>query len=369
MEEKTALVYSPEIKNYSFGQNHPFASDRFEIFLNFFEKRFAKFKDRFVKIKPKPANDEVLKLVHDKEYIETLKKASEGKILPNIHQYVSGDNLNPSTGYIPKGIEEGAKICVGTSLLAGELVVKEEYKKAIGIGGGLHHAKSSYGEGFCFYNDIAVLAKSLKQKYDLKKILILDTDAHAGNGVEEIFYDDSEVLFIDFHQYSFGFYPGTGKIEEIGAGKGKGLTVNLPLAPGTGYDAYRYLFEKIVFPLVKEFQPKIMIRYGGSDPHYLDGLTDLGLSLDGFLMIGREVRELAKEVCQEKEVDLLASGYNQRVLPYAWSALIAGLLDLDIDLGDLKERTPPARNVRYKEAKDVARELKKYLKKYWRCMK
>jgi len=365
---KTAILYHKELTRYSFGEGHPLGGDRFEKFLDFFESRFASFKGQFKIIQPEPATDENLELVHRKEYIRALQSASKGDILSDIYRYVSADNLNPLTGYIPRGIEKGSRIIVGVSLLAGEMVAQGLFNKAIGIGGGMHHAKPDYGEGFCFYSDVAILIKHLKQKFNLHRILVLDTDAHAGNGTKEIFYEDPEVLFIDIHQDPRTIYPGTGFVSEIGKGKAEGFTVNLPLLPGTGNQAYEYLFEEVIFPLAKEFAPEIIIRYGGSDPHYLDELTNLGLTLEGFRMIGQQVNALSKKFTEGRSIDLLLSGYNITVLPFAWSALIAGLLDLNIDLSDLKEESQPSIDSGLRETKEMVGKLKGLLKKYWRCM-
>lgn len=365
---KIAFLYHKDLASYTFGEGHPLTGERFVEFFSFFTSRCASFKDKFEEIEPQPATNSDLELVHTKDYIKAIESASKGVVLSDIYRYVSSDNLNPATGYIPKEIDEGARIVVGISLLAGELVAQGKFKKAIGIGGGMHHAKTDYGEGFCFYNDVAVCVKNVKTKYNLKRILVLDTDAHAGNGTKEIFYDDPEVLFIDIHQDPATLYPGTGFIQEVGSGKGEGFTVNLPVSPGTGNKAYEYIFEEIIFPLAREFKPEIIIRYGGSDPHYLDTLTNLGLTLEGFKMIGHEVSALAKELTGGKAVDLLLSGYNLEVLPFAWSALISGLLDLDIDLSGFKEESRPSPDSRLKETKDMVSQLKKLLKKYWKCM-
>jgi acetoin utilization protein AcuC len=365
---KTALVYNPEIRNYHFGSTHPFKGERFEIFVNFLKGGLPNFNDYFEEILPEPAKDKDLELAHSKEYTEAMKKASEGVILSNILEYASVDNLDPLTGYLPKGIEKSARLIVGTSLLAGELVFKGKYKKAIAIGGGLHHAKRNFGEGFCVYNDVVVCAKNLLNK-GAKRILILDTDAHAGNGTAEAFYEDNHVLFIDLHQDPRTIYPGTGFINEIGSGKGEGLTVNIPLPPGASDLAYQYCFDEIIFPLVKEFKPEIIIRYGGSDPYFNDSLTQLGLTLAGFKMIGEKVRTLADEVCQGKEIDLIASGYNKEILPLAWAALISGLLDLKIELKDPNEKFAPSKDVKLGETKEIVKELKNILKKYWKCFR
>ena len=363
---KTALIYNPEINNYHFGKTHPFNGERFEVFINFLKKNLKEFNSYFEEIKPEPATEKDLRLFHSQEYIEAIKKASKGIILPNILKYISADNLDFSTGYLPKDIEMPARIIAGTSLLAGELVLKGEFKKAIGVGGGLHHARKSFGEGFCIYNDVVICAKNLLNQ-GVKRILILDTDAHAGNGVAEAFYGENKILFIDIHQDPRTIYPGTGFLDEIGEGKGEGFTINIPLLPFTGDNAYQFIFEEIVFPLAEEFKPELIIRYGGSDTYFNDFLTQLGLTLKGFRMIGKNVRSLADEVCQGKEVDLIASGYNKEILPLAWTTLISGLSDLKIKLKDPKEKLAPPKNSKLKETKEIVKEIKKHLKKYWRC--
>ena len=383
---KTALIYNSEIKNYSFGKGHPFTSERFENFINFTKQKLPNFNEVFEQIIPEPAQEKDLKLVHSQEYIEAMKKASKGIILPNIFQYTTTDNFDPSTGYLPKGIHEASKIAVGTSLKAAELVFKGKFKKAISLGGGLHHAKREKGEGFCIYNDVAICAQKLLKK-GLKRILILDTDAHAGNGTAEAFYNENKILFIDIHQDPRTLYPGTGFLHEIGEGKGKGFTVNIPLSPGTSDKSYQYVFKEIIFPIAEEFKPEIIIRNGGSDPYFGDGLTNLGLTLDGFRVIGEKVRILAKQLCQEKEIDLIASGYNQKVLPITWLSLISGLLDLkvrtvphsvrqnlDFSLRSklkLKEPQKPIfpKDFKLEETKEIIKELKFYLKNYWGCFK
>lgn len=366
---EVAILYDEDLAKYGFGEGHPLGGDRFKVFFDFFNSRFASFKEQFRIIRPQaPSADEILESVHTPDYVKAIKSASRGEVLSDIYRYVSQDNLNPLTGYIPEGIDEGARIIVGISGLAAELVAEGKFKKAIGIGGGMHHARPDYAEGFCFYNDVAICVKNLKTKYHLKKILVLDTDAHAGNGTKEIFYQDPEVLFIDIHQDPRTLYPGTGFMEEIGEGKGKGFTVNLPVLPRTGNSAYAYIFEEMVFPLTQEFKPEFIIHYGGSDPHYLDPLTSLGLTLEGFQMIGKQVNALAEEFTAGRNIDLLLSGYNLEILPFCWSGLLCGLLDWNADLTGIKEESAPAKDYRLAETKDLVRQLKNILKRYWKCM-
>lgn len=238
------------------------------------------------------------------------------------------------------------------------------------MGGGLHHAKREKGEGFCIYNDVVICAKKLLEK-GLKKILILDTDAHAGNGTSEAFYEENRILFIDIHQDPRTLYPGTGFIHEIGKGKGEGFTINIPLLPGAGDKAYKFIFEEVIFSTAKEFKPEIIIRNGGSDPHFADGLTNLGLTLNGFRLIGEKVRVLSDKLCQGKEIDLLASGYNQKVLASTWLSLVDGLLDLEVKLKDPTKRFLGflPKDFRLKETKKTVNELKNCLSKYWKCFR
>ena len=201
--------------------------------------------------------------------------------------------------------------------MACDLIQNGQYQKVISIGGGMHHAKQRFGEGFCIYNDVAFAAFYLIEQYKLDRLLVLDTDAHAGNGTAEYFRSNPKVLFVDIHQDPRTIYPGTGFVQDIGADAAKGFTVNIPLPVHAGNDSYLAAFDEIILPLTREFKPQIIIRNGGSDPHFDDGLTYLGMTIAGFKVMGDKVREMA-EVCQGKQIDLIASGYNKNVLPYAW---------------------------------------------------
>jgi acetoin utilization protein AcuC len=371
MEEKFAFLFRKEINEYDFGEGHPFHGRRGEDFLKFFKE---KIKIDFPVLKAEKATDEDLLLICGKEYIEFTKKYFEAKnrgeeFDGRFFFYHSADNLPIGK---PGKIEEAARYIIGQAKLAADLVFAPPpnfgggFKKVISIGGGLHHAKRNFGEGFCIYNDVAFCAKYLIEKYNLKKILILDTDAHAGNGTLEYFYDDPKILFIDIHQDPRTLYPGTGFVEQKGVGEGEGLKINIPLPPFSGDESYRMVFEEIIEPVVKEFKPQIIIRNGGSDPHFSDPLTNLNLTIEGFKMIGEKVRKLA-EICDGKEIDLIASGYNLKVLNYCWFALISKLLNLRIEI---QEPTPfPKSREPIEEVNELIKKIKKEFKKYWKRLK
>ncbi len=366
-----AILYRPELREYNFGSGHPFEGNRFEVFPDFLQRKLPPGNNYRI-IPANPAADEDLLLICRKDYIDFTKEffraANLGPVSADrFSQFHSGDNF-PARH--PGKIEEAARLIVGQAKAAADLVQSGEYKKAVSIGGGLHHAKRAYGEGFCLYNDVAFTALYLLQKHGLERVLILDTDAHAGNGTMEYFYEEPRVLFIDLHQDPRTIYPGTGFADQTGAGPGKGFTVNIPLPPYAGDDSYRLAFESIVEPVALEFQPQVIIRNGGSDPHFADGLTNLGLTLEGFRMIGEKTRSMADELCDGRQIDLIASGYNKKVLPYAWLTLISGMSGIPVDL---KEPEPiPAglqTGAAFKDTKKVVGEVKQTLKDYWTSLR
>jgi acetoin utilization protein AcuC len=365
----TPILYNEGLKEYDFGPGHPFRSDRYQIFPKFLQEHVNP-DDRYFFLRSEPATEQDLRLICDPAYIkfttEYFRAANLGQPTDDstFFSYHSMDNYPRGR---PGKLEEAARVIIGETKHAADLVQSEHHNKVVTLGGGLHHAKRDSGEGFCIYNDVAFTGVYLLEKYKLERVLILDTDAHAGNGTSEYFFLEPRVLLIDIHQDPRTLYPGTGFVNEIGSGEGTGKTVNVPMPPGSSDASYKMVFEEIVEPLTAEFQPQIIVRNGGSDPHFNDELTDLGLTVDGFRMIGEKVRKMA-EVCGGKEIDLIASGYNREVLPYAWLALIAGLLDWDMEVRE-PVRIPAALRdeKQLTSVKRVIDELKKTLKPYWKC--
>ena len=372
-EEKAmalAILYRDELREYDFGPGHPFRGERYVQFYQFLREHLPQ-DNNYRIIKADWATDDDLLLICQEEYIAATRQFYEDAYRGSsssvqFYRFHSGDNV-PSGK--PGKLEEAARLIIGQAKKACDLVKAGEFKKAVCLGGGLHHAKPDYGEGFCLYNDVAFCARYLLQQYKLQRVLILDTDAHAGNGTSAYFYDEPRVLLIDLHQDPRTLYPGTGFAYDVGSGAGKGLTVNIPMPPYAAYDSYRLVFEELVQPIVGEFKPQIIIRNGGSDPHFSDGLTNLGLSVEGFRMITAKVREMS-EVCQGKAIDLIASGYNKAVLPYAWLALICGLAGIETRIEEPQGPAPGFKgDPSLSEIEHVIAEVKRYHKDYWKCLR
>jgi len=365
-----AILYREELKEYDFGPGHSFLGDRYLLFYNFLKEHIPE-NDNYRIIEADWAGEEDLLLICKEDYItftrEYYRASNMGLSYPGLfHRFHSGDNLPVGR---PGKLEEAARLVVGQAKKACDLIQGGEYKKAVCLGGGLHHAKPSYGEGFCLYNDVAFSARYLGQKYGLQRILILDTDAHAGNGTSEYFYEDASVLLVDLHQDPRFLYPGTGFAHQIGSGDGRGFNINIPMPVYAGYDSYKLVFKELVQPIADEFKPQFIIRNGGSDPHFSDGLTNLGLPVEGFKMIGEKVREMSGS-CEGKVIDLIASGYNREVLPYAWLALLSGLAGFETSVEE-PEGLPQRfrQDPSFAETGLVIKEVKRNLKDYWRCLR
>ncbi|WP_455364926.1 histone deacetylase family protein [[Eubacterium] cellulosolvens] len=351
---KAALVYDENLKKYDFGEGHPFRGDRYRNFYSLLNQKLQ-INNYFDVIKPQPATEKELLLAHTPSYIQRIIEGCK-----NSSVFDADTPLHP-------GLEEAARLVVGSSLTASCQVIDGKYKIGIGIGGGLHHARPHREAGFCIYNDVAVAVKNLLENHHLRRVALLDTDVHAGDGTAEIFFNDPRILFIDIHQDPRTLYPGKGFIGEVGQGDGEGFTVNVPLFPGASDNSYRLVLEEIFIPLVEAFKPEIIVRYGGSDAHFADLLASINLTVEGFKMIGERVRETADKVCDGKIIDLLGSGYNPEVLPASWVSQIAGLLKINVKI---KEPIPPTRNdmkdFAIEETRKIVNEVKQVHKQYWK---
>ena len=181
-----------------------------------------------------------------------------------------------------------------------------------------HHATATRPMGFCLVNNVAVCAAALAERGE--RVLIVDWDAHHGNGTQDIFYDDPRVVYVSMHQYPL--YPGTGRVDETGLGAARGATVNLPFPPGTTGDAYLAALDEVVVPLAEDFQPTWVIASAGFDAHRADPLTSLGLTAGDFSDLTLRVVSLAPV---GRRLAFLEGGYDLEALASSAGACVAGL--------------------------------------------
>ena len=351
MTEPFAIIYHRDALKYDFGPGHPFRANRFTKFMKLLEGLGVLADPRSKLVEPDAATDVDLLLVHTQDYLEEVRAKAE------VRAPLSGDTpLNAS-------IVEGALAVVGSSLKAAKLIAEGSVKVAEAVGGGLHHAGRSYGGGFCVFNDVAVCAQALLDRFGFDRVLVFDTDVHAGNGTMDIFYSEPRVLFISVHQDPRTIYPGTGFVEQTGNGEGEGFTVNVPLPQGADDECMNLVLEEVFTPLVREFRPQAIIRNGGSDPHFADGLGSLNITLEGLRSIGEAVAQAASGVgCGV--VDLCCSGYNPETVAQGWLALLSGVTGID---ALLQEKTAPSRvsSGVLRETGTVIGEVRSKLVDYW----
>lgn len=350
---KVVISFHEKLTKYDLGEGHPFRGDRFVNVMKFLETQRLFQLPQITLVEPQPAKKQDLLRVHDERYVDRIFQLAQENKPYDIETPVSPDIL------------EGALLISGSAIECGKNVFENKADRAVALGGGHHHAGRNYGGGFCIFNDVAILVEYLRANLHVHRFLILDHDVHFGNGTSDIYYKDPTVLYISLHQDPRTIYPGTGFTWQIGEGKGEGYNVNIPLPPGTSDDTYLYALNEIFVPLAEEFKPQIIITNGGSDPHFADSLGSLALTTRGFFELARTVRLTAGNVCNGRLITIPGSGYNPRVLPQCWYALIAGISGLE-EINVREPYDPPKEppNCR-KTVENTLDELKRQLRKHW----
>ncbi|MBW6486387.1 MAG: histone deacetylase [Syntrophobacterales bacterium] len=253
---------------------------------------------KFSNIEARYALQNELERVHLPAYIEAVA-ATTGKTLTM---------LDPDTAATSETFAT-ARLAAGGVIAAIDSVVSGETDNAFALvrppG---HHAQGKDAAGFCIFNNIAIGAMHAMARLGMKRVLIVDWDLHHGNGTQNAFYDDKQVLYFSTHQSPA--YPGTGRPEEIGQGEGAGYTINVPLRPGAGDAAYIRVFQDILLPVAHKFRPELILVSAGFDPYEGDPLGEMRVTPAGFACLARLLLDLAEEVCGGRIVAALEGGYN-----------------------------------------------------------
>ena len=268
---------------------------------------------------PREATASELTRVHTAEHVERMQRVCEAG---------GGD---AGGGYTPMGARsyELAVLSAGSTLTALELVMQSVVENAYAMtrrSG--HHASPDSGFGFCVFNNVGVAARAAQADHQLKRVAIVDIDAHHGNGTEAAFYADPTVLTISLQQDRL-FPAETGDSASLGADDGIGCNVNVNLPAGTGDDGYLYALDRIVAPALRAFQPHLILVACGVDASYYDPMARLAVTARGFRTIGERLRELARELCSGRLVMSQEGGYSHQYAPFCWLALIEAIAEVD----------------------------------------
>ena len=308
---KTGLITSNTYQNHNTGDGHPEKVDRVSVIIENFKKINNK---NIVWKKPSIVKKKILEITHSPDYIKFVQNSFPEKGL----SFLDGDTI------ISPGSKEAIVDAVGSIITAIDGVQNKEFHNAFcAVRPPGHHAERNKAMGFCIYNNIAVGAHYLLEKYKFNKVAIIDFDVHHGNGTQDIFYDNEKVLYISTHQYPY--YPGTGGDKE----KGKYNNIlNIPLPAGTTSKEYLNAYE-FVLKKIKEFKPEFILLSAGFDAHKDDPLAQLQLTSKDFYNLTKRTLNLAKLYCEGKVVSILEGGYDLNALQESTEMHVNALLEFN----------------------------------------
>jgi acetoin utilization deacetylase AcuC-like enzyme len=308
---KTGLITSDTYQNHNTGDGHPEKIDRVTAVIDNLKKLDNK---NLIWKKPSKFNRSLLEITHNPDYINFVEKSFPKKGL----SFLDGDTV------VSPGSKEATSDAVGSIITAIDGVQNKEFKNAFcAVRPPGHHAKKNKAMGFCIYNNVAVGANYLIDKYKLNKIAVIDFDVHHGNGTQDIFHDNEKVLYISTHQ--FPFYPGTGSEQE----KGKYNNIfNIPLPAGTTSQEYLNAYE-FVLKKINQFKPEFVLLSAGFDAHKNDPLAQFQLESKDFYEITRRTLELSKLYCDGKVVSILEGGYDLLALQESSEMHVNALIEFN----------------------------------------
>jgi len=324
------VVWSPEMLGYDFGHGHPMTSDRLELTYRLAEQLGVL--ERVELVAPGIASDELLETVHEQDYVRAVRLAAEHGRLDSARGLGTHDDP-----VFPHMHEAAARVVAGT-VEAARAVWAGEVEHAVNLSGGLHHAMPGAASGFCVYNDAAIAIRATLDA-GAQRVAYVDVDAHHGDGVQAVFWDDPRVLTISVHETGHALFPGTGHPRETGGPGALGSAVNVALPSGTGDEGWLRAIDAVVPAAVREFAPDVLVTQHGCDSHLLDPLTHLRVTVDAQRLVATWLHDLVHEVAGGRWVALGGGGYAVvDVVPRAWTHVLAiaahAPLDVSTDVPD-----------------------------------
>ncbi len=313
------VAWDDNLTSYDFGPGHPLAPIRVELTIGLARELGVLDAAGVTVAAPEPATDAELELVHYPRYIAAVKQASGPDPGPVIGRFGLGTEDDP----IFPGMHDASALVAGATLAAARAVWSGGALHGASIAGGLHHAMPDHASGFCVYNDPAIAIKWLLSA-GAERIAYVDIDVHHGDGVQAAFYNDPRVLTISLHEHPATLFPGTGRASEAGGPDAVGYAVNVALPAGTRDAGWLRAFHAVVPPLLRQFQPQILVSQHGCDTHWMDPLANLELTIDAQRAAHAALHSLAHEVAGGRWMLTGGGGYELvKVVPRTWTHLLA----------------------------------------------
>lgn len=311
---RTALVYHPGFLEHDSGPGHPERPERLVAIMERLDQEGLL--GRCIRLTPTEASLEALGRVHPRQHLDYIAELS-GLGWPVAE--------TPDT-QVSSGTYRAARLAAGAALLGVDAVLTGRVDNAFcALRPPGHHAEADRAMGFCYFNNCAVAARHLVAVHGLRRVAIVDWDVHHPNGTQHAFEEDPAVLVFSIHQFSPGFFPGTGAAEE--RGRAGGTILNAPQAPGRTDTDYLRVFREVLRPAVDAFAPEFVLVSAGFDAHRDDPLASMQLTEAGFADLTREVVSLAADHCQGRLVSVLEGGYDLESLAASCAAHLRVLLD------------------------------------------
>ncbi len=308
---KTGLITSDTYQNHYTGDGHPEKVDRVTAVIDNFKKLNNK---NLIWKKPSKFENSILINTHTSNYIDQVNESFPKKG----YNFLDGDTI------VSPGSKDASRDAVGSIITAIDGVHNKEFKNAFcAVRPPGHHAEKEKAMGFCIYNNVAVGANYLLEKYKYNKIAIIDFDVHHGNGTQNIFYNNEKVLFISTHQYPY--YPGSGSEKEQGNFNN---ILNIPLEAGTSPEKYLNAYENVLNK-IKEFKPEFLLFSAGFDAHIDDPLAQLQLGSEDFYTITKRTLEISRSFCNGNVVSILEGGYDLKALQESTKKHVDALIEFN----------------------------------------
>jgi acetoin utilization deacetylase AcuC-like enzyme len=294
------LFTDPRMLDHVTARGHPERPERLEAILRHLKRTGLMFTCPAGNVRE--ATDEELLRVHTRHYLDV------------IHQFQGrgGGQIEADTWMSP-GSELAARLAAGAAIEAVSAVVGGQRRRAFcAVRPPGHHARPADAMGFCLFGTVAAAAAHAVESLGLSRVMVVDFDVHHGNGTQEMFYDDPRVAFFSIHR--FPFYPGSGDRAETGTGPGLGWTKNLPIRYGTSRADYRDAFRGALEEFADRARPELVLVSAGFDAHAEDPVGDLGLEVEDFVTLTRDVLDVAEVHAGGRVVSVLEGGYNVPIL-------------------------------------------------------